>query len=232
MRGSIRLAALMRLPSIFVFTHDSIGLGEDGPTHQPIEQLAGLRAMPGLKVLRPAGANETALAWRYAIASRDHPSALVLSRQGIPTWNPAAVPNDAIDRGAYVLRDSYREPDPPELILISTGTEVHICTRAADLLEAEDIPTRVVSMPCVENFADQDPEYRDRVLPPEVKARVSLEAASTFGWHRWVGALGEVVGMETFGASAPAGALYKHFGFTPERIAEVSRQVVKRVKEV
>jgi transketolase len=232
MRGSIRLAALMRLPSIFVFTHDSIGLGEDGPTHQPIEQLAGLRAMPGLKVLRPAGANETALAWRYAIASRDHPSALVLSRQGIPTWNPAAVPNDAIERGAYVLRDSYREPDPPELILISTGTEVHICTRAADLLEAEDIPTRVVSMPCVENFADQDPEYRDRVLPPEVKARVSLEAASTFGWHRWVGALGEVVGMETFGASAPAGALYKHFGFTPERIAEVSRQVVKRVKEV
>src|SRR5947209_13517073 len=114
MRGSSRLAALMELSSIFVFTHDSIGLGEDGPTHQPIEQLAGLRAMPNLRVVRPAGANETALAWRYAIASRDHPSALVFSRQGVPTWNPAAVPTDAIDRGAYVLRDSYREPDPPE----------------------------------------------------------------------------------------------------------------------
>jgi transketolase len=142
------------------------------------------------------------------------------------------VPDDAIDRGAYVLRDSYREPDPPELILISTGTEVHICARAADLLEAEDIPTRVVSMPCVENFAAQDAEYRDRVLPPEVRARVSLEAASTFGWHRWVGDLGEAIGMHTFGASAPAGALYKHFGFTPERVAEASRAVVKRVKEV
>ena len=232
MRGSIRLAALMELPSIFVFTHDSIGLGEDGPTHQPIEQLAGLRAMPSLRVVRPAGANETALAWRYAIASRDHPSALVFSRQGVPTWNPAAVPTDAIDRGAYVLRDSYREPDPPELILISTGTEVHICTRAADLLEAEDIPTRVVSMPCVENFAAQPSEYRDRVLPPEVKARVSVEAASTFGWHRWVGEEGEVIGMQTFGASAPAGALYKHFGFTPERIVESCREVIKRVKEV
>jgi transketolase len=232
MRGSIRLAALMALPSIFVFTHDSIGLGEDGPTHQPIEQLAGLRALPGIKVIRPAGANETALAWRYAIASREHPSALVLSRQGIPTWNPAAVPDDVIERGAYVLRDSYREPDPPELILISTGTEVHICARAADLLEAEDIPTRVVSMPCVENFAAQGAEYRDRVLPPEVKARVSLEAASTFGWHRWVGDRGEAIGMESFGASAPAGALYKHFGFTPERIVDASRQVIKRVKEV
>ncbi len=232
MRGSIRLAALMELPSIFVFTHDSIGLGEDGPTHQPIEQLAGLRAVPNLTVVRPAGANETALAWRYAIACQDHPSALVFSRQGIPTWNPAAVPDDAIERGAYVLRDSYREPEPPELILISTGTEVHICARAADLLEAEDIPTRVVSMPCVENFAAQDAEYRDKVLPPEVKARVSVEAASTFGWHRWVGELGAVIGMETFGASAPAGALYKHFGFTPERIVQASRQVIKRVKEV
>src|SRR5581483_1914935 len=131
MRGSMRLAALMRLPSIFVFTHDAIGLGEDGPTHQPIEQLAGLRAVPVLRVIRPAGANETALAWRHAVASTDHPSVLVLSRQGIPTWNPAAVPDDAIELGAYVLRDSFREPDPPDLILISTGTEVHICARAA-----------------------------------------------------------------------------------------------------
>jgi len=229
MRGSIRLAALMGVPSIFVFTHDSIGLGEDGPTHQPIEHLAGLRAMPGLSVIRPAGANETALAWHHAIASRDHPSALIFSRQGVPTWNPAAVPADAIERGAYVLRDSFREPDPPQLILISTGTEVHICTRAADLLEADGIATRVVSMPCVEHFAAQDEEYRDLVLPPSCRARVSVEAASTFGWHRWLGEHGEAIGMETFGASGPAGALYKHFGFTPERIADSGRAVVKRV---
>ncbi len=231
MRGSMRLAALMRLPSIFVFTHDSIGLGEDGPTHQPIEQLAGLRAVPVLRVIRPAGANETALAWRHAVASTDHPSVLVLSRQGVPTWNPAAVPDDAIELGAYVLRDSFREPDPPDLILISTGTEVHICTRAADLLEADGIATRVVSMPCMENFAAQDRAYQQTVLPPTVRARVSVEAASTMGWHRWVGDVGGTVGMETFGASAPAGALYKHFGFTPEQVAMTAREVVAKVRE-
>ncbi len=231
MRGSMRLAAVMGLPSIFAFTHDSIGLGEDGPTHQPIEQLAGLRAVPGMKVIRPAGANETALAWRYAIACTGNPSVLVFSRQGIPTWNPAAVPDDAIDRGAYVLRDSFREPDPPDLILISTGTEVHICARAADLLEADGVATRVVSMPCMENFAAQDDSYRDEVLPAGVRARVSVEAAATFGWHRWVGELGEPIGMESFGASAPASELYSHFGFTPERIAETGRNVVARVKE-
>jgi transketolase len=226
MRGSVRLAALMGCPSIFVYTHDSIGLGEDGPTHQPIEQLAGLRAMPGLSVIRPAGANETALAWRHAIATTDRPSALVFSRQGVPTWNPAAIPDDAIERGAYVLRYSYREPDP-ELILISTGTEVHICTGAADLLEADGIATRVVSMPCVEHFAAQDQEYRDHVLPPACRARISVEAASTLGWHRWVGTDGEAIGMETFGASASAGVLYKHFGFTPEHVAERGRAVVE-----
>src|SRR6516225_5810709 len=197
MRGSIRIAALMGLPSIFIYTHDSIGLGEDGPTHQPIEQLAGLRAEPTLRVVRPAGANETALAWRYAIASTDHPTALVFSRQGVPTWNPTAVPDDAIERGAYVLRDSFKEPEAPDLILISTGTEVHICARAADLLEADDIATRVVSMPCMENFADQDDEYRELVLPRATRARVSVEAAATFGWHGWVGPRGEVIGMES-----------------------------------
>jgi transketolase len=231
MRGSIRLAALMRLPSIFVFTHDSIGLGEDGPTHQPIEHLAALRAVPQLSVIRPAGANETALAWRYAIATTDHPSLMALSRQGIPTWNPADIPRDAIERGAYVLRDSSRAPEPPELILIATGTEVHICAQAADALEAEGIATRVVSMPCMEHFADQDQGYRDSVLPPDCRARVSLEAASTFGWHRWVGDLGEPIGMHTFGASAPAGVLYEHFGLTPERVAETGREVIKRVNE-
>jgi transketolase len=231
MRGSIRLAALMGLPSIFVFTHDSIGLGEDGPTHQPIEQLAGLRAVPRLRVLRPAGANETALAWRYAIAAGDHPTALVFSRQGIPTWNPAAIPRDAIERGAYVLRDSYNEPGAPDLILIATGTEVHICTAAADLLEADGLATRVVSMPCMENFAEQDAEYRERVLPAACRPRISLEAASTLGWHRWVGELGEAIGMEGFGASAPAGVLYKHFGFTAERVVESGRSAVNRARE-
>jgi transketolase len=230
MRGSIRLAALMKLPSIFVWTHDSIGLGEDGPTHQPIEHLAGLRAMPGLRVIRPAGANETALAWHYAIKSTDHPSGLVLSRQGIPTWNPAAVPDDAVERGAYVLRYSYNEPEPPELILIATGTEVHICARAADALEADGIATRLVSMPCMENFASQDASYRESVLPAACRARVAVEAASPFGWREWVGDAGEIIGMETFGASAPAGALYKHFGFTPERVADVGREVARRVR--
>jgi transketolase len=230
MRGSIRLAALMELPSIFVFTHDSIGLGEDGPTHQPIEQLAGLRAVPGLKVIRPAGANETALAWRHAIASREGPTVLALSRQGVPTWNPAAVPRDAIERGAYVLRDSYREPGPPDLILIATGTEVHICSIAADLLEVEGIATRLVSMPCVESFAAQGADYRDLVLPPGCRARVSLEAAATFGWHRWVGDAGEAIGMESFGASAPASVLYRHFGFTPERVAQSGRAAVQRAR--
>ena len=231
MRGSIRLAALMGVPSIFVFTHDSIGLGQDGPTHQPVEQLAGLRAMPGLAVIRPAGANETSLAWRYAIAAREHPSALILSRQGVPTWNPAAVPDDAIERGAYVLRDSYREPHPPELILIATGSEVHICAQAADALEAEGIATRVVSMPCVENFAGQERSYRDRVLPPAVKARVSLEAASTNDWCRWVGDAGEAIGMQSFGASGPAGALYERFGLTPARVALAGRRSVRRARE-
>jgi transketolase len=230
MRGSVRLAALMGLPSIFIYTHDSIGLGEDGPTHQPIEHLAMMRATPGISVIRPAGANETALAWRHALAARDHPSALVLSRQGIPTWNPSAVPLDAVDRGAYTLRFSFNEPDPPDVVLIATGTEVHICTRAADLLEGDGIATRVVSMPCMEHFAAQDQAYRDEVLPPQTRARVSVEAASTFGWERWVGQLGDVVGMENYGASAPAGVLYKHFGFTPEAVADRARAVLDRVK--
>jgi len=226
MKGSIRLAALMGCPSIFVFTHDSIGLGEDGPTHQPIEHLAALRAVPGLPVVRPAGANETALAWRYAIASTDHPTVLVFSRQGVPTWDPAAVPDDAIERGAYVLRDC---PGGPDLILISTGTEVHVCATAADLLEADGIATRLISMPCMELFDAQDAGYRDHVLPPGCRARVSVEAASTFGWDRWIGDAGEAIGMHTFGASAPAGALYKYFGFTAEKVAETGRAVVDRI---
>lgn len=228
MKGSVRLAALMKLPSIFVYTHDSIGLGEDGPTHQPIEHLAALRAVPQISVIRPADANETALAWRAAIASKDHPTALVCSRQNLPTLDPDSVPSDAIEKGAYVLKDSE---DTPQVILIATGSEVQLALNAADLLERESIKTRVVSMPCEDNFAEQPQGYRDQVLPPQIRARVSVEAAATFGWHRWVGDLGETVGMTTFGASGPAGALFKHFGFTPERVAEAARTSLQRATE-
>jgi transketolase len=228
MKGAIRLAALMHLPAIHVFTHDSIGLGEDGPTHQPIEQLAHLRATPNLYMVRPAGANETALAWRFAIEQRATPVAMALSRQGLPVWNPSGVPRDAIHRGAYVLRDSFREGDP-DLILIATGSEVHICTGAADLLEADGIATRVVSAPCLERFAEQDEDYRESVLPAAVRARVSVEAASTFGWERWTTDDGAQVGMTSFGASGPQKDLYQHFGFTPDKVAAQGRAVVERL---
>jgi transketolase len=223
MKGAIRIAALMRVPSIFVFTHDSIGLGEDGPTHQPIEQLATLRATPNLDVVRPAGFNETALAWRHALNQIDRPTALALSRQGLPVWDPAGVPDDAIERGAYVLRDCEGEP---ELILMGTGSEVHQAHEAAKLLEAEGVRVRLVSMPCVDRFAEQDPAYRDGVLPPGCRARVAVEAASPLGWHRWVGEDGDIVAMHGYGASAPAKDLYKHFGFSGEAIAERARAVL------
>jgi len=226
MKASIRLAALMGIPSTFVYTHDSIGLGEDGPTHQPIEQLASLRATPNVDVVRPAGGNETALAWRHALKQTDRPTVMALSRQGLPSWNPAGVPRDAIERGAYVLRESYRGAEP-DLILVGTGSEVHICTTAADLLEADGIATRVVSAPCLDRFAEQDQAYRDEMLPPACRARVSVEAAATFGWDRWVGDAGLAVGLDRFGASAPQKDLYEHFGFTPEAIAEHGRKVAK-----
>ena len=226
MKGSIRLAAIMHIPSTFVFTHDSIGVGEDGPTHQPIEQLVTLRATPNLDVVRPAGFNETALAWRHALRQTDRPTVLALSRQGLPVWDPAAIPDDAIERGAYVLRDSAG--GDPQLILMATGSEVHIANDAAKLLEADGTRVRLVSMPCLDRFAEQDQAYRDRILPPAVRARVSVEAASPIGWHRWVGDLGDVVAMEGFGASAPAKVLYEHFGFTGEAIAERARAVLAR----
>jgi len=228
MKGAIRLAAIMEIPSIFVFTHDSIGLGEDGPTHQPIEQLAHLRAIPNLYMVRPADANETALAWQFALAQKETPTLFALSRQGLPTQNPAAVPDDAIERGAYVLREEYK-PGEPELILIATGSEVYLCYQAADITEAAGIATRVVSMPCVERFAEQDDDYRERVLPPSCRARVAVEAASPMGWHRWVTEDGDIVAMEGFGASGPQPALYEHFGFTPEKIAERGQAVAEKL---
>jgi transketolase len=229
MKASMRIAALSHLPSIFVFTHDSIGLGEDGPTHQPIEQLPHLRATPNLYVVRPAGFNETALGWRFALSRQTAPTAMALSRQGMPVEDPDAVPDDAVERGAYVLRDA--ENGDPDLILIGTGSEVQICEEAVALLEAEGVKVRLVSMPCMDAFAEQDESYRDEVLPPSVRARVSVEAASAFGWHRWVGEDGDTVAMETFGASAPQKVLYEHFGFTGEKVAERARAVMGRLAE-
>jgi transketolase len=223
MKAAIRLAAIMGLPSTFVFTHDSIGLGEDGPTHQPIEQLATLRATPNIDVVRPAGFNETALAWRHALRQTGRPTVLALSRQGLPVWDPAGVPDDAIERGAYVLKDCEGEP---QLILMGTGSEVHQAHEAAKLLAADGVRVRLVSMPCLDRFAEQDREYRDAVLPPAVRARVAVEAASPLGWHRWVGEGGDVIAMEGYGASAPAKVLYEHFGFGPEAIAERARRLL------
>jgi transketolase len=153
---------------------------------------------------------------------------MALSRQGMPTWNPAAVPDDAIERGAYVLRESFKEPETPDLILIGTGSEVGICMRAADLLEADDVATRVVSAPCLDRFAEQDADYRESVLPPDCRARVSVEAGATTGWHRWIGDGGIAIGMESFGASGPQPALYEHFGFTPERVRAAGLEVTGR----
>ena len=229
MKGAVRLAALMELPAIFVYTHDSIGLGEDGPTHQPVEQLAQLRAMPQINVVRPAGANETALAWRFAIAATAAPTALVFSRQGLPTWNPAGVPGDAIERGAYVLRESYKDPEP-DVVLMGSGSEVHLCNAAADLLEAAGTAARVVSVPCLDTFATQSQDYMDTVLPPSCRARLAVEAAAPQPWWRWVGDAGDVLGMTTFGASAPQPALYEYFGFTPENIADRAGTVLKDAK--
>jgi transketolase len=227
MKGAMRLSAVMGIPSIWVFTHDSIGLGEDGPTHQPIEQLAHLRATPNMRVVRPAGANECALTWQYAINRQDGPTTMALSRQGLPVWDPKGVPADAIERGGYVLRNKSGKPD---VVLVGTGSEVHVCNAAIDVLDEQGVKARLVSMPCVENFLAQADDYRDDVLPPGVP-RVAVEAAATLGWERIVGVDGAIVGMTTFGASAPQKDLYKHFGFTPEHVAEVAKECAERNAE-
>jgi transketolase len=224
MRGAVRLSALMKLPAIWVWTHDSIGLGEDGPTHQPIEQLAALRAMPRLNVLRPADANETVLAWRFALRQHEAPSAFALSRQNLPILDPDAIPDDAIERGAYVLRDA--EGGNPELILIGTGSEVSLCLEAAGALDG--VRVRVVSMPCMDTFTKADEAYRESVLPASCRARVAVEAASPLGWDKWIGEEGAFVGMETFGESGPANEVYAHFNITAEHVAEVGRELLGR----
>jgi transketolase len=227
MKPSIRLAGLMKLPVIVIGTHDSIGLGEDGPTHQPIEQLAMLRATPNVLVLRPADATETAEAWRVAIGQTDRPTVLALSRQKLPVLDRTRFrPADGVRRGAYVLYEPAG--GDPEAILIATGSEVHVALDAALALEQDGIRARVVSMPSWELFAEQPPSYRDEVLPPAVRARVGIEAASPMGWLRWIGEDGEMIALDHFGASAPAERLFKEFGFTPGHAAEAVRRVLDR----
>lgn len=224
MRGSLRLAALAGLGSIFVFTHDSIGLGEDGPTHQPVEHYAALRALPNLRFFRPGDPNEAAHAWGAAIERRSAPTVLAFTRQKLPVL-PGSITGaaDGVKRGAYVIREASAQA---AVILIATGSEVHLATAAAELLEASGTPTRVVSAPCLELFGDQDAAYRESVLPAGIRARVGIEAGVSLGWDRWTGSDGAIIAMDRFGASAPAPKLFAQFGFTPERIAEVARGVI------
>ena len=224
MRPSIRLGSLMGQQVIHVFTHDSIGLGEDGPTHQPIEHFMSLREMPGLVLIRPADATETAAAWQAALERRHGPTALALSRQNLPVLDRTALPSsEGVKRGGYVL---WETEGRPQVILIATGAEVHVALEAVQSLAEEGIACRLVSMPSWELFEEQPKEYRQQVLPPDIRARVSVEAGATIGWERYVGLDGATVGMETFGASAPGGVLLEQFGFTAARVANEARKLV------
>lgn len=218
-RGAIRIGALMKQPVVWVFTHDSIGLGEDGPTHQPISQLAALRAIPSLHVFRPADGNETAIGWKVALERRDGPTALILTRQSLPTLD---VDVSGAERGAYIVADS----EEPQALILATGSEVHIALEAYEQLRDEGIAARVVSMPSWEIFEEESADYRNSVLPPHITARVSIEAAATLGWHKYVGSYGTVIGLDHFGASAPYEVLYEKFGLTAERIAEEVRTLL------
>jgi transketolase len=226
-KPAIRLSALMELPVIHIFTHDSIGLGEDGPTHQPVEHLAGLRAIPGLDVIRPADANEVAESWREALDRTHQPVALVLTRQDVPILDRSRYASaEGLRRGGYVLADP--EEGEPEVILLATGSEVALVVAAHEKLIADGVRSRVVSLPCWELFERQDQSYRDEVLPPAIAARVSVEEASTLGWDRFVGPEGARIGMHTFGSSAPLKDVQKKFGFTPDKIAETAKEVLGR----
>jgi len=222
MKPPIRLSALMRLPAIFIFTHDSIGLGQDGPTHQAVEQLVALRSIPNLITLRPADANEATEAWRVIIGLKDRPACLVLTRQALPTLDRARYgAASGVARGGYVLADA--DPGKPAVILIGTGSEIGLCVEAYESLKAQGVAARVVSLPSWELFEEQDQAYRDSVLPPAVKPRVSVEAASVIGWDRYVGSAGARIGMTTFGASAPIDALMTRFGFTVEAVVAAAK---------
>ena len=224
-RPAIRIAAIMELPTIFIFTHDAMGDGEDGPTHQPVEQLASMRAIPGLVMLRPADANEVVEAYRYIMQLKHEPAALALSRQPLPTLDRNKyAPASGVARGAYVLADA--PGGKPEVILIASGSEVILAVEAHEELLAQSIRSRAVSMPSWDIFERQPQAYRDSVLPPDVTARVAIEQASTFGWERYVGWKGRVIGMKTFGASAPLKELQKKFGFEPERVVETVKELL------
>jgi transketolase len=226
MRGAVRLAALMQLPVTYVWTHDSIGLGEDGPTHQPIEHFAALRAIPGLDVVRPADANEVAVAWRTVLENNDRPAGLLLSRQNLPVFDRSEFGSaEGVARGAYVLAEASN--GSPEVILLGTGSEVQIAVAARERLEADGVPTRVVSVPCVEWFADQDQAYKDEVLPPTVRARVSVEAGVPMGWREFVGDAGRIVGLTHYGASAAYSVLYEQFGLTDEAVVAAARESIE-----
>jgi transketolase len=230
MRPAARMAALMEIPVTFVWTHDSIGLGEDGPTHQPVEHYWALRAIPGFDVIRPADANETAVAWRAVLEHADRPAGLLLTRQKVPVVNrdePGIGSADGTARGGYVIAEPSGG-QAPAVILIGTGSEVHIALAARSELEREGIATRVVSMPCVEWFAAQDRAYREQVLPPQVTARVSVEAGVGFGWRQFVGDRGEIISLEHYGASAAYEKLYEEFGITPERVVQAARLSLSR----
>ncbi len=222
MRGSVRLAALMGIPTTFVWTHDSVGLGEDGPTHQPIEHVATLRAIPGIDIVRPADANETAWAWKHALETQDRPSGLILTRQGVPTLEGTSAKGFA--KGAYVLAGADEDAD---VLLIATGSEVQVAVAARETLAKDGIKARVVSMPCRELFERQTAKYRDSVLPPSVKARVSIEAGSPLGWREIVGDAGRVIGIDHFGESADGGLLLKKYGFTAENVASKAKESVE-----
>jgi transketolase len=222
MRPSVRLAAIMGIPSTFVWTHDSIGVGEDGPTHQPVEHLSALRAIPGFDVVRPADANETAWAWR-GILERGRPAGIILSRQALPTFDRdegGVAPADGTLRGGYVLADG---PGDPAVVVIATGSEVHLALGARDALAQDGIVARVVSMPCREWFAEQSSEYRESVLPRALRARVTVEAGISQGWHDLLGDAGQAVSLERFGASAPGDELFERFGFTVEAVVAAAR---------
>jgi transketolase len=224
-RPAIRLSALMELPTFFVFTHDAMGDGEDGPTHQPVEHLASLRAIPGLVTIRPADANEVVEAYRCIMTLRHKPAVLVLSRQALPTLDRSKyAPASGVSRGAYVLADSPK----PEVILIASGSEVSVAAAAHERLTSEGIRSRVVSMPSWDLFEAQTQEYRDSVLPPSVTARIAIEQASTFGWERYVGPAGRIIGMKTFGASAPLKELQRRYGFEPERLVAAAKELLGR----
>jgi transketolase len=226
MKPAYRLAHLMGVQSIFVFTHDSIGQGEDGPTHQPVETLAAMRATPNSCVLRPADANEVAYSWLIALQRKNAPTALVLSRQAVPTFDRTKfAPASGTLKGAYTLSEA--KGGKPQVILIGTGSEVQLCVKAQEALEKEGVAARVVSAPSLELFAAQPASYQDEVLPPSVKARVVVEAATSFGWHRWAGLQGKFVTLERFGASAPGGVALKNLGFTPEKVVEAAKESLK-----